>query len=151
MRVELSATVPVAAPAERTWELLCDTGRYAEWVEDTTEVTRTDGPARLGSTYDEVNPILGPWKGRSHWEVIEFDPPRRQVHRDEKLVTFKWLEVVWALTPAGDGCEFSNVLRGETAMGPLGPLTWRALESSLQKSHRKSSENFAEIVRREAR
>ena len=85
MYVELTATVPVAASPERTWELLCDTRRYAEWVEDTDRVSRTDGPAKLFSTYDEVNPILGPIKGRSHWVVIEFDPPRRQVHRDERL------------------------------------------------------------------
>ena len=73
--------------------------RYAEWVEDTDKVTRTDGPAKLFSTYDEVNPILGPIKGRSHWVVTEFDPPRRQVHRDERLRTFKWLEVVMDADP----------------------------------------------------
>ena len=60
-RIEVSATVPVAAPPERAWELLCDTSRYADWVEGTDEVTRTDGPASPGSTYDEVNPIMGPW------------------------------------------------------------------------------------------
>ena len=149
MRIELTATVPVAAPPEAVWEHLCDTARYAEWVEDTDEVTRTDGPARLGSSYDEVNPILGPWKGRSHWVVTEFDPPRRQVHRDEKLPTNKWLEVVWTLQPVGDATEFTHALRGETALGPLGPVTWRLLRSSLEKSHRRSAENFAALVARE--
>jgi hypothetical protein len=38
---------------------------YAEWVEGTADPTRTDGPAREGSTYHEVNPILGPWKART--------------------------------------------------------------------------------------
>ena len=42
-----------------------DTSRYADWVAGTDAVTRTDGPARQGSTYDEVNPILGPWKAKS--------------------------------------------------------------------------------------
>lgn len=150
MRVELSATVPVAAPPDRVWGLLCDTSRYAEWVEDTDEVTRTDGPARLFSTYDELNPIVGPIRGRSHWVVTEFDPPRHQVHRDERLVTFKWLEVVMLVTPVGEASEFTNVLRGETAMGPLGPVVWKALEGSLNKSHLRTGQNFAALVEREA-
>ena len=149
MYVELTATVPVAAPPDRVWELLCDTSRYAEWVEDTAKVTRTDGPAKLFSTYDELNPIVGPIRGRSHWVVTEFDPPRRQVHRDERLRTFKWLEVVMELTPAAGGTEFTNTLRGETAMGPLGPITWKALEGSLNKSHLRTGENFAALVERE--
>lgn len=150
MHVELSATVPVSAPPERVWELLCDTSRYAEWVEDTDRVTRTDGPAALFSTYDEVNPVLGPIKGRSHWVVTEFEPPRRQVHRDERLFTFKWLEVVMTVAPLGGSkAEFTNVLRGETAMGPVGPVVWKALEGSLKKSHRRTSDSFAELVERE--
>ena len=83
LRVVASASV--SAPPERVWELISDTSRYADWVAGTDEVTRTDGPAREGSTYDEVNPILGPWKARSRWTVTEFDPPRRQVHRGEGL------------------------------------------------------------------
>jgi len=150
MYVELTATVSVAASPERAWELLCDTRRYAEWVEDTAKVTRTDGPAKRFSTYDEVNPILGPITGRSHWVVTEFEPPRRMVHRDERLVTFKWLEVVMELAPVGGDTQFTNTLRGETAMGPLGPITWKALEGSLKKSHRRTGENFAAIVEREA-
>ena len=149
MYVELTATVSVAAAPDRVWELLCDTSRYAEWVEDTAKVTHTDGPAKLFSTYDELNPIVGPIKGRSHWVVTEFDSPRRQVHRDERLVTFEWLEVVMEVAPVGGGTEFTNTLRGETAMGPLGPIAWKALEGSLKKSHRRTSENFAALVERE--
>ena len=40
----------LGVPTERVWELLCDTSRYAEWVDGTEAVTRTDGPARQGST-----------------------------------------------------------------------------------------------------
>ncbi len=67
--IELTASAIVPAPAERTWELISDTSRYAEWVAATEAVTRTDGPARQGSTYAEVNPILGPWKAvlRTVW------------------------------------------------------------------------------------
>ena len=76
----VSASTVVAASLDRAWRLLSDTGRYAEWVVGTVEVTRTDGPAREGSTYDEVNPILGPWRAKTSWQVVEFTPPRRQLH-----------------------------------------------------------------------
>jgi uncharacterized protein YndB with AHSA1/START domain len=146
MQVELTATVHVQAPPERVWDLLCDTSRYPEWVEDTDRVTRTDGRAKLFSTYDEVNPIAGPIRGRSHWVVTEFDPPRRQVHRDQRMRTSKWLEIVWILEPAGKGTSFTHTLRGETGMGPLGPVTWKLLERSLRASHRRSAENFAALA-----
>ena len=68
LHVTASAVVP--ASQERVFELLSDTARYSEWVTGTNAVTRTDGPAREGSTYDEVNPILGPWKASTTWRVV---------------------------------------------------------------------------------
>lgn len=81
--IEVTASATLTAAPEQAWELLCATKRYAEWVEATERVTQTDGPARLGSTYAEVNPILGPWKAKTSWAVVKFEPPRRQVHRPE--------------------------------------------------------------------
>jgi carbon monoxide dehydrogenase subunit G len=76
-KLDVTASATVAVAPERIWELLCDTRRYSEWVEGTDAVTRTDGPASAGSTYAEVNPIVGPWKAKTRWKVIEFDAPRR--------------------------------------------------------------------------
>ena len=75
---------------------------------------------RAGSTYDEINPIAGPWKGRSRWTVTTFDAPHRQVHRGEGIApTVKWMEVEMAVTPVGeDACEVTLTLRGESALGP---------------------------------
>ena len=70
--LSVSATASVSAPPDRVWELVCDTSRYAEWVAGTDAVTRTDGPAREGTTYDEVNPILGPWKARTRWTKAQY-------------------------------------------------------------------------------
>lgn len=147
-RMQVSASGPVAAPAPEVWELLCDTSRYAEWVAGTDEVTRTDGPAREGSTYDEVNPIAGPWKGRSHWTVTSFDVPHRQVHRGEGIApTVKWLEIEMAVTPVGeDACEVALTLTGESALGPLGALMLTALKGQVERDNRKSVENLAALV-----
>jgi carbon monoxide dehydrogenase subunit G len=147
-RMQVSASGPVPAPAAAVWELLCDTSRYADWVAGTDEVTRTDGPAREGSTYDELNPIAGPWKGRSHWTVTTFDAPHRQVHRGEGIApTVKWLEVEMAVTPVGeDACEVTLTLSGESALGPLGALMLRALNGQVERDNRQSVENLAGLV-----
>ena len=90
-RMEVSASGPVAAPAAEVWELLCDTSRYAEWVAGTDEVTRTDGPAREGSTYDEINPIVGPVEGPlalDRHQLRRAEPPgaSRGGHRSDREV-----------------------------------------------------------------
>ena len=148
-RLDVSASGPVAAPASEVWDLLCDTSRYAEWVAGTDEVTRTDGPASQGSTYDEINPIAGPWNGRSHWTVTTFDAPHRQVHRGEGIApTVKLLEVEMAVTPAGeDACEVALTLTGESALGPVGALMLTALKGQVERDNRKSVENLAALVR----
>ena len=78
--MEVTGYAVIPAPPDRVWELVSDSSRYHEWVEGTDAVTRTDGPTKPGSTYDEVNPILGPWKAKTHWTVTEYVAPRRQVH-----------------------------------------------------------------------
>ena len=133
----------MAAPAERAWELLCDTSRYAEWVAGTEEVTRTDGPASAGSTYDEVNPIMGPWKAKTRWTVTEFDPPRRQVHAAEGIPMARSFEVVMEVAPVADACEVTLTLRGETSYGPLGAAFVAAQKGQVERDNRKSAENFA--------
>ena len=147
-RMQVRASGPVAAPALVVWEFLCDTSRYADWVEGTDEVTRTDGPAREGSTYDEINPIVGPWRGRSHWTVTAFDAPRRQVHRGEGIApTVKWMEIEMTVTPVGDGAsEVTLTLTGESALGPFGGLMLTALKGQVDRDNRRSVESLAALV-----
>jgi carbon monoxide dehydrogenase subunit G len=143
-RLEVSASAPVAAPPEQVWEALCDTARYADWVDGTDEVTRTDGPAAPGSTYDEVNPILGPWKAKTRWTVTEFDPPRRQVHRGEGIPMAKSFEVVMEVRPQEGASEVTLTLRAETGLGPLGSAFAALQKGDLDKGNRRSVEALAE-------
>jgi uncharacterized protein YndB with AHSA1/START domain len=73
--VMVSRVIP--ASQEEIWQVLDDTSRYAEWVPQTLEVTRNDGEAVVGATYDERNTVFGPIKGSSRWRVVERDPGRR--------------------------------------------------------------------------
>jgi len=118
--LDVTASAVTAAPPAKLWELICDTSRFPEWVAGTAAVTRTDGPAREGSTYDEINPMMGPWRAKTRWTVIEFDPPNRQVHRSEDAPFASEFLVIIAVAPSGDGSEVTITLRASPSLGPLG-------------------------------
>lgn len=147
--IVVSATVPVAQAA--AWDLLCDTTRYADWVQDTDAVVRTDGPAQLGSTYDERNDVLGPIKGSSHWTVVEHEPPGRTVHRGEGIAIAKDLHIEMALQGVGeDASELTLTFRYVPAFGLLGRLLASvALHRKLEAGFRRSANAFAALAARE--
>jgi carbon monoxide dehydrogenase subunit G len=147
LQVTASAVVP--ASQERVFELLSDTARYSEWVTGTNAVTRTDGPAREGSTYDEVNPILGPWKASTTWRVVEHEPPRRSVHTTGDIPLSSRFDVVMEVAPEGDASEVTMTLRGEPALGPIGAVFARFMQGQVDRDNRRTVEAFAELATRE--
>jgi carbon monoxide dehydrogenase subunit G len=147
LHVTASAVVP--ASQERVFELLSDTARYSEWVTGTTAVTRTDGPAREGSTYDEVNPILGPWKASTKWHVVDYEPPRRQRHTTTDIPLSSRFEVIMEVAAEGDVSEVTMTLQGEPALGPIGAAFARLMQGQVDRDNRRSVEAFAELATRE--
>jgi uncharacterized protein YndB with AHSA1/START domain len=148
--LEVTASAVVPAPAERVFTLLCETARYPEWVTGTDAVTRTDGPAREGSTYDEINPILGPWRASTHWRVIEHEAPRRSVHITEDIPLSSRFEVVMEVAHEGDETsEVTLTLRGKPSLGPVGGTFARLMQGQVERDNRKSVEAFAELATRE--
>jgi uncharacterized protein YndB with AHSA1/START domain len=135
----------VAAPLERVWDLMCDTSRYAEWGAQTIEIPRTDGPAEMGSTYDERVPFIGPWKVVLHWRVSEFEPPRRLVHTG-RVWYARELVSEMECSSGEDGTTFTMTLRATPRLGPLGGLLERALAGSVQDNWDRTVENFKEFV-----
>jgi uncharacterized protein YndB with AHSA1/START domain len=149
-QIEITASAVTAAAPAKLWELLCDTSRNPEWVEATAAVTRTDGPARLGSTYDEINPIMGPWRVKTRWRVIEFDPPHRQVHRSEDVPFASESLVIIGVAPSADGSEVTVTLRQRPALGVLGTSILRLLKSQQSKGNERSVRKLAELAARDA-
>jgi uncharacterized protein YndB with AHSA1/START domain len=147
LHVTASAVVP--ASPERVFELLSDTARYSEWVTGTNAVTRTDGPAREGSTYDEVNPILGPWKASTTWQVVDYEPPRRQRHTTTDIPLSTRFEVIMEVAAEGDVSEVTMTLQGEPALGPIGAGFARLMQGQVDRDNRRSVEAFAELATRE--
>jgi carbon monoxide dehydrogenase subunit G len=147
--IEVTASGHVPSTPDRVWELICDTSRLAEWVAATEAVTRADGPAGPGVTYDEVNPIFGPWKARSRWRVTEFDPPRRQVHHGEGLPLTRDFAVIMEVAPDGLGSRVTLTLQGTPGAGPLGALFARLMRPQVDRDNRRSLANLTELARRE--
>lgn len=145
-----SVTVPVSQ--ERAFELLADTSRYAEWVEDTLEVTRTDGPAQEGSTYDEVNRMAGPLKGRTRWTVTAHEPPRRSLHSGEGIPLASTMSVEFVTSAVDEStAEVVFTFRYTPAFGPLGSLIASAgLHRQVESGFRKTAESFRRLVERES-
>ena len=149
MALEVTASAIVPAPPQDVFALLSDTARYSEWVTGTEAVTRTDGPASEGSTYDEVNPILGPWKANTHWRVVEHEPPRRSVHSTGDLPLSSHFEVVMEVAPEGDASRVALTLRGEPTLGPIGAVFASLMKGQVNRDNRRSVEDFAELATRE--
>jgi carbon monoxide dehydrogenase subunit G len=142
----VSASVLIDVPIEKAWELASDTGRYAEWVEATLEVLRTDGPARLDSTYDERTRILGPWKSTTRWRVSEFDPPQRQVHEGQGVFTAKDMAVVIELSPEDEQTRFTLTIRYTPRFGLVGTLIDRGVQATLERAQQRSVQAFASLM-----
>ena len=149
MALEVTASAIVPAPPDRVFELISDTSRYPEWVTGTDAVTRTDGPASEGSTYDEVNPILGPWKAKTHWRVVEHEPPRRSRHETGDIPLSSRFDVVMEVAPEGDGSSVTITLRGEPSLGPLGAGFAALMRGQVDRDNRRTVEALAELATRE--
>jgi carbon monoxide dehydrogenase subunit G len=149
MALEVTASAIVPAPPDQVFGLISDTARYPEWVIGTDAVTRTDGPAAEGSTYDEVNPILGPWKAKTHWRVVEHEAPRRTRHETGDIPLSSHFEVLMQVDPEGDASRVTLTLRGEPALGPIGAVFARLMKGQVDRDNRRSVEAFAEFATRE--
>jgi hypothetical protein len=125
---EVVVRARVEAAPDAVWELICDLRRVPEWVEGTVAMTRLPEPvAAAGVTYSERTRVAGPVVIPTHWEITEFEPPRRQVHEGRGLIGNGTL--VLEVEPDGDATTYSQTVRLRTV---LGRLLERRLRSSLE-------------------
>jgi uncharacterized protein YndB with AHSA1/START domain len=145
--VVVSRVIP--APADRIWEVVDDTSRYAEWVPQTLEVTRNDGEAVVGATYDERNKVLGPIKGSSRWRVIERDPGRYSRHEGEGLPLLTNVSIEFRTEAAGESTEVTSTLRYDPTLGPLGALIDKAAHGQTVAAQEQALQNLEQLVTRQ--
>jgi hypothetical protein len=109
-----------ASPRD-VWQLLGDIERYAEWGPWTMHARRVDRPAGLGVAYEEHGRVLSPLVGPSRWRIVEFDAPRRQVHRAEAVRLAVAFDRIFELAPDGVGGTWLTLeMRYRPALGALG-------------------------------
>jgi carbon monoxide dehydrogenase subunit G len=118
-RVESS--VVVEAPPERVWAFVSDVSRCPEWVTFADEMGHIDaGDPGEGFRYVEYGG-LGPIRSESDWEIVEFDPPRRQVHVGDMGIMQPELTIT--VEPEGEGTRWTQTVEFE-ALPRLRPVGW---------------------------
>lgn len=124
----------IAASPREVWKVLGDIERYAEWGPWTLHARRIDErPAGLGVAYEEHGRVLSPLIGLSRWRIVEFDPPRRQVHRAEAVRLAMAFERIFELAPDGEGgTRLTLAVRYQPELGVAGRALDRALLRWLQ-------------------
>jgi carbon monoxide dehydrogenase subunit G len=143
--ITVSRVIP--APQDEVWRVLDDTSRYAEWVPQTIEVTRNDGEAVVGATYDERNKVFGPIKGDSHWRVVEREEGRYSLHEGEGLPLVANVSVEFRTQAAGESTEVTSTLRYDTTLGPVGALLDKAAHGQTVAAQEQALANLERIVK----
>jgi uncharacterized protein YndB with AHSA1/START domain len=141
--IVVSRVIPAAQ--ERVWKVLDDTSRYADWVPQTLEVTRNDGEAVAGATYDERNEVFGPIKGKSRWRVVAREEGY-SLHEGEGLPLVKNLSIEFRTQPAGEATEVTSTLRYDPTLGPVGALIDKAARGKVVSEQQQALANLEELV-----
>lgn len=109
----------IAAAPRDVWKLLVAIDRYPEWCPWAHAVAHVDGPAGLGVSYET---------GGGLWRIVEYDPPRRQVHRAEHIRLARPFDRIFELRSDGaDGTWLELAVRYRPGLGPLGRAVDRAI------------------------
>ena len=118
----VTATIDIDAPAQAVWDLYADVPRSPDWVPFAEEILYVSGPPGLGQVYRERTKLLG-IRDVAEWQVIEWDPPRRQVQLStDKGVDARLVIEVEPLEPldAGRSRVRQEAIFESRLPGPLG-------------------------------
>jgi hypothetical protein len=113
-------TTTIDAPPERVWQVLADTGSWADWDSG---VLGVEGEAAEGSRVrirSELNP-----KKAYPVKVTQLEPPRRMAWRGGAPLGLFTGVRTYTLTPEGEGRTRFDMR--EEFSGPLLPLIWRSM------------------------
>lgn len=109
----------IAAAPRDVWKLLSAIERYSDWCPWARTVEHAGGPAGLGVAYEASG---------GTWRIVEFDPPRRQVHRAEHARLARSFDRVFELRSDGaDGTWLELAVRYHPGLGWLGRGLDRAI------------------------
>ncbi len=140
----------IAATPRDVWLVLCDIERYADWAPWTLHARPVDRPAGLGVAYEEHGRVLSPLVGPSRWRIVEFDVPRRQVHRAEAVRLAVTFDRIFELASDGDGGTWLTLcLRYRPTLGVAGRgLDWAVVRWLQARRITLALERFSRLAER---
>lgn len=129
------------------WDLVNDFDRMTEWVTFADELTYlSDGEVGEGTVYREYGGV-GPISSESEWEIIEFEPPSRQVHRGDLGIMQP--ELTMTFEPVDGGTKFTQSMtyRALPRGRPLGWLLEKlVITRSLRSGLRETQSNLKRLA-----
>jgi uncharacterized protein YndB with AHSA1/START domain len=126
----VTASIEIAAPPERVWEVAMDPDRLGEWVtihRDTEEASHR--PLRDGSTVRQKLCLRG-FNFHVRWTVEEARAPKLAVWEGRGPARSR-AHTVYRLRPADGGTRFDYENEFRAPLGPLGAAASRALVGGL--------------------
>ena len=136
----------LAAAPRDVWKLISTLERYPDWCPWIGSGVRAERAAGLGVAFESDD------GGR--WRIVEYDPPRRLVHRAEHVRLARSFDRIFELRSDGaDGTWLELVVRYRPALGRLGQAVDRLAVRPAQTRHLPAALDAIErlVVRRELR
>lgn len=131
------ASIEIAAPPERVWEVVMDPRRLGDWVTIHRKLgTVSEIPLREGSTMEQTMALAGaPFHVR--WQVTELDPGRRAVWEGRGPARSR-AHTTYELTASDGGTRFDYRNEFKAPGGPIGIVADRVLVHGLseREAHR---------------
>lgn len=122
------ATVQIAAPPERVWEVVMDPLRLDQWVTIHRRLRKHDeGPAGIGYCMDQQIHLRGV-SLEVRWTLVEYERGKRAVWEGHGPArSHARTEYVLTACNGGAGTRFEYHNEFHAPLGPIGALASRAL------------------------
>ena len=126
----VTASIDIAAPPERVWDVVMDPRRLGEWVTIHREIDRvSDHPLRDGSTLRQQLTLRGV-HFYVRWTVSEAREPKLAVWDGRGPARSK-AHTLYRLRPHDGGTRFEYENEFKPPLGPLGAAASRAIVGGL--------------------
>ncbi|HVE68367.1 MAG TPA: SRPBCC family protein [Solirubrobacteraceae bacterium] len=147
----VTASIDIAAPPERIWEVVMDPDRLGDWVSIHRDVEKvSDRPLRDGSTLEQKLCLRGV-NFHVRWKVAQARPGEEVVWDGRGPARSK-AHTAYRLAPNGDGgTTFHYENEFKAPLGPLGAVASRALVGGLpEREARATLANLKRVVEADA-